>query len=139
MERKSPAPLFAGFKSTALVVGVVVLLLISGFITSKTLRPDTSAEDRVSQNVNASSRGSGVNMSSRTPDVSAPVRHPPTGPREPVTSLGNPDVTVWVNTKSGVYHCPNTRWYGNTKNGEYMTQSEAQAKGYRPAYGSACG
>ncbi len=34
---------------------------------------------------------------------------------------GNPDVKVWVNTRSGVYHCPGTRWYGNTKQGEYMT------------------
>jgi len=54
-------------------------------------------------------------------------------------SAGNPNVTVWVNTNSGVYHCANTRWYGNTKNGKYMTQQEAQSKGYRPAYGSACG
>jgi hypothetical protein len=51
---------------------------------------------------------------------------------------GNPDVKVWVNTASGVYHCPGTRWYGNTKRGEYMTQAEAQKKGYRPAYGKVC-
>ncbi len=54
-------------------------------------------------------------------------------------STGNPNVRVWVNTNSGVYHCPNTRWYGNTKSGKFMTQKEAQAKGYRPAYGSVCG
>jgi hypothetical protein len=51
---------------------------------------------------------------------------------------GNPDVKVWVNTKSGVYHCPGTRWYGKTKSGEYMTQGQAQEKGYRPAYGKVC-
>jgi hypothetical protein len=51
---------------------------------------------------------------------------------------GNPDVKVWVNTNSGVYHCPGTRWYGNTKQGEYMNQAEAQKKGYRPAYGKVC-
>ena len=22
----------------------------------------------------------------------------------------NPDIRVWVNTKSGAYHCPGTRW-----------------------------
>lgn len=54
-------------------------------------------------------------------------------------SAGNPNVRVWVNTNSGVYHCPGTRWYGNTKQGQYMSQKEAQAKGYRPAYGSVCG
>ena len=59
----------------------------------------------------------------------------------PVTAqrTGNPTVTVWVNTNSGVYHCPGTRWYGKTKSGKYMTQPEAQSKGYRPAYGAVCG
>ena len=52
---------------------------------------------------------------------------------------GNPTVKVWVNTNSGVYHCPNTTWYGRTKSGQFMTQSEAQTKGYRPAYGAVCG
>ena len=54
-------------------------------------------------------------------------------------SAGNPSVQVWVNTNSGVYHCPNTRWYGNTKSGRFMTQREAQSKGYRPSYGAVCG
>jgi hypothetical protein len=53
-------------------------------------------------------------------------------------SKGNPNVRVWVNTNSGVYHCPGTRWYGATKEGEYMTQRQAQRDGYRPAYGRYC-
>lgn len=56
-----------------------------------------------------------------------------------VQSQGNPNAKVWVNTNSGVYHCPGTRWYGSTKEGKLMTQKEAQAKGYRPAYGIVCG
>jgi hypothetical protein len=52
---------------------------------------------------------------------------------------GDPNVTVWVNTKSGVYHCPGTRWYGKTQEGKYMKQREAQASDYRPAYGNVCG
>ncbi len=52
---------------------------------------------------------------------------------------GNPSVSVWVNTDSGVYHCPGTRWYGKTKEGRFMTQKQAQGAGYRPAYGSVCG
>ena len=51
---------------------------------------------------------------------------------------GNPDANVWVNTSSGVYHCPGTRWYGNTKQGKYMTQGQAQDASYRPAYGKVC-
>lgn len=48
------------------------------------------------------------------------------------------DGKVWVNTKSGVYHCPGTRYYGSTKKGIFQKQSEAERRGYRPAYGSKC-
>lgn len=51
---------------------------------------------------------------------------------------GNPNVKVWVNTPTHVYHCPGTRWYGTTKKGDYMTQRQAQDAGNRPAYGKYC-
>lgn len=41
------------------------------------------------------------------------------------------EVTVWVNTKSGIYHYPGMRWYGNTRSGEFMKESAARAAGYR--------
>jgi len=62
----------------------------------------------------------------------------PSPPETPYNAQGDPDVKVWVNTASGVYHCPGTRWYGNTKQGYYLTQKQAQKKGYRPAYGNPC-
>jgi hypothetical protein len=40
---------------------------------------------------------------------------------------------VWVNTATGVYHYPGTRWYGNTKQGEFMSEEEAREHGYRAA------
>lgn len=40
---------------------------------------------------------------------------------------------VWVNTKSGKYHRPGMRYYGKTKEGEYMTEQAAQARGYSAA------
>lgn len=49
------------------------------------------------------------------------------------------EVKVWVNTNSGVYHCPGTRWYGKTKRGKYMGECAAIKDGNRPAYGKACG
>ena len=75
----------------------------------------------------------------------APAAHTDVAPVSPAATSavvqsteGNPDVRVWVNTATGVYHCPGSRWYGNTKQGEYMTQAEAQKKHYRPAYGKVC-
>ena len=49
------------------------------------------------------------------------------------------EITVWVNTNSSVYHCPGTRWYGKTKQGEFMGECAALKVGNRPAYGKLCG
>ena|SRR5690348_8990583 len=40
---------------------------------------------------------------------------------------------VWVNTATGVYHKPGTRWYGKTKKGKYMLETDAIKAGYRAA------
>jgi len=48
-------------------------------------------------------------------------------------------VKVWVNTETGIYHCPGTRWYGKTEHGKYMGECKARRKGYRPAYYRPCG
>jgi hypothetical protein len=45
---------------------------------------------------------------------------------------------VWVNSASKVYHCPSDRWYGKTKSGSYMSESDAIAQGNRADHGKAC-
>ena len=40
---------------------------------------------------------------------------------------------VWVNLDSGVYHKEGTRWYGRTKNGKFMNETDAIKAGYRAA------
>jgi hypothetical protein len=71
-------------------------------------------------------------------EVSAAVDQQPlrlAAPAEPA-AVG---AKVWVNTSSGVYHCPGSRYYGTTKSGRFMSEAEARAAGNRPAYGKVCG
>lgn len=40
---------------------------------------------------------------------------------------------VWVNTDSKIYHYEGDRWYGQTKQGQYMSEQAAIKAGYRAA------
>lgn len=59
-------------------------------------------------------------------------------PRSASTTFQEPTAKVWVNTSSGVYHCPGSQYWSRTNRGEYMTQAAARAAGHRPAYGKPC-
>ena len=62
---------------------------------------------------------------------STPVRK--SGARESSARKAPADTQVWVNTERGVYHQPDTRWYGKTANGEYMSEKAARQAGFKPA------
>ncbi len=41
--------------------------------------------------------------------------------------------TVWVNLDSEIFHRPDSRWYGKTKEGVYVLAADAEKAGYRAA------
>ena len=92
-----------------------------------TVRPGVGATN---QNANATPRPSPP--STTQPPPAAP-RTPPaatnSSPAQPPNSAG----MVWVNLDSGVYHYPRSRYYGKTKNGKYMPETEALNGGYHAA------
>ena len=45
---------------------------------------------------------------------------------------------VWLNSDSNVYHCPGTQYYGKTKQGSYMSEADAKAKGAHADHNHPC-
>lgn len=45
---------------------------------------------------------------------------------------------VWLNTGSNVYHCYGSQYYGKTKQGAYMSEADAKAKGAHADHNHPC-
>ena len=83
------------------------------------------------KNNNASNSAS-TTASTAGPQAGSPSKAPSTTTAAtPKTSPALNGGLVWVNTESGVYHRPGTRWYGKTKQGKYMAEADAIKAGYK--------
>jgi hypothetical protein len=69
------------------------------------------------------------------PAAAAPMATAPQ--TQPMAPAGGPG-QVWVNTKSKVYHCYGTKYYGKTAVGSYMTEDQAKAAGAHADHGKTC-
>lgn len=85
------------------------------------------------------SASSGGSAGSRTRQSRRYSRHPLTGEdipfTVPATSGRTAGAHVWVNLNSGKYFQPNSKYYGHTKSGQYMSEADAVKQGYVAARG----
>ena len=103
--------------------------------------PANATKAPVTRQEPASTTTSTSSPASSTATPSAPAQTAPVSKSSTRTTTLAPGAganKVWLNTASNVYHCPGSRYYGTTKEGAYMTEAEAKAKGGRPDRGKPC-
>ena len=81
---------------------------------------------------------SGSSSSMPSSSSSSASKSASTPAAERTAAAGGGAGKVWVNTDSKVYHCQADALYGKTKQGEYMSESQAKASGARAARGKEC-
>ena len=81
----------------------------------------------------------GAHALAETPATATPPPAKKKAVQTPETAApGGGNGKVWANAGSKVYHCPDTKFYGKTKAGSYMSEADAKAAGMRAKSKKGC-
>ncbi|MEO8481973.1 MAG: helix-hairpin-helix domain-containing protein [Acidobacteriota bacterium] len=91
--------------------------------------------DKISSMVTTGLATSGSAAAAPVPAAPKPVSRANTAPSVAGAAAQQPPMKgmVWVNLSTKVFHREGDRYYGNTKNGKFMTEADAVKAGYREA------
>jgi hypothetical protein len=118
----------------ALALFVVFTLLAHVFVASSAELIAQSAQSSGSDKPQSAAATSSSPTAAKPTSAASPsTTSAPTTPAKPQPPAANGAGVVWINTDTGVYHKQGTRWYGKTKHGKYMLETDAIKAGYKPA------
>lgn len=108
----------------AAVMSVLLTMVVSPVLAAAQSNSDTSNSPTTSRKSTSSKSGDPSGKSGKSSTSSA---------SDAEIAAAKSAGKVWVNLDSGIYH-KGGRWYGKTKNGKFMTESEAKAAGYKESH-----
>ena len=128
--------------AAATVKKITPLVTVSGgtsAASSAPSQPAAASKPKPTKSTPASSASAASPSQPAPVAAAAPAAQPAPTPAKATAasssaSAGTPGPgQVWVNLDSGVYHYANSRYYGKTKSGKYMSEADAMKAGYHAA------
>ncbi|HEY2040994.1 MAG TPA: DUF3761 domain-containing protein [Edaphobacter sp.] len=114
---------------------------VKQWLAASTAAPAASAKTSSAQTMTPAASSAPAAAPAGAPAApSAPAKAAPTHTNlaSVAAAPGGAPGMVWLNTESKTYHCYGSQYYGKTKQGAYMSEADAKAKGGHADHNHPC-